>query len=431
MKLVSLSTLFLAGIILLFLLHPGAARAAVGPASAAASGPAGPTDPAEIASFLDQLFSQQMDEFHLAGITAVMVRDGYVLFQKGYGYSDLKNQIPVDPKKTLFRIGSTTKLFTWTAVLQLVEQGKLDLNADINQYLDFQIPDTFPEPITLKHLMSHTAGFEQRAYQALALTPDQIQPLGKFLATHLPARVFPPGQVSVYSDYGVDLAGYIVERVSGVPFNEYIEANILKPLGMTRTTLRQPVPSSLAIDMSNGYQYTTNGFQLANFELMNTVPSGAMSSTASDMARFMIAHLQGGSLCPGDRESVNAACGSILQAATEQLMQSGLWKPNPGMVGYTHGFMELQYNGQRILHHGGDTAGFHSLLMLLPDQNLGFFVSYNTTSPGFGWEQTLLAFIDHYYPSPPAVNQPVPGAFSGAEMYAGVYSPVRVSYTTV
>jgi CubicO group peptidase (beta-lactamase class C family) len=431
MKTAKLAILFLVGIMTLFAANPTFARPASGLTASATHNLQGPTDPAEIESYLNQLFGQQMDEFHLAGITAVLVKRGDVLYQKGLGYSDLENQIPVDPANTLFRIGSVTKLFTWTAVLQLVEQGKLDLDTDINTYLDFQVPASFPEPITLKHLMTHTAGFEQRAYEALTLTPGQIPPLGKFLAAHLPARVYPPGQVSVYSDYGADLAGYIIERVSGMPYADYIEANILKPLRMTHTTSRQVLPSSLAASLSNGYQFVGNDLQPVDFGLISSQPSGAISSTADDMARFMIAHLQGGSLCRGDRGNVNNPCGSILQAANEQLMQSSLWAPDPRMAGYTYGFMELHFNGQRILHHGGDAGGFHTLLMLLPDQNLGFFVSYNTTSPGFSWDSTLYAFMNHYYPVDPAANQPAPVLASDAEIYTGGYRPIRSSYTTL
>ncbi len=431
MKTVNLVTLILVGVFLLIHTHPTYARSASGLSEIATSKPEGPADPVEIESFLNSLFTQQMDEYHFAGITAVVAKDGEILFQKGYGYSDLEHQIPVNPAKTLFRIGSVTKLFTWTAVLQLYEQGKLDLDTDINQYLDFHIPDTFPAPITLKHLMSHTAGFEQRAYEALALARDPIPPLGKFLASHRPARVYPPGQVSVYSDYGVDLAGYIVERVSGMSYADYIEAAILEPLGMTHTTSRQPPPSHLAAEMSNGYQYGTNGLQPVDFGLMNTQPSGAIHSTAADMVHFMIAHLQGGSLCSGDRGNDNHRCGYILQAATEQLMQSGLWAPDPRLAGYTFGLMELQMNGQRVLHHGGDAGGFHTLLMFLPDQNLGFFVSYNTTSPGFTWVNTLYDFMNHYYPVEQATNEPAHGITSQAELFTGGYNLIRSSYTTI
>ena len=431
MKTVKLAVIFLIGAIMLFPAHPGAARAAAVPMESVAPRLVGPTDPAEIESFLDQLFTQQIEKYHLAGITAAMVKDGEIIYQKGYGYSDIVNQVAVDPEKTLFRIGSVTKLFTWTAVLQLYEQGKLDLEADINRYLDFQIPAAFNKPITLKNLMSHTAGFEQCAYQALALTSNQIQPHGKFLAAHMPVRVFPPGQVSVYSDYGADLAGYIVERVSGMPYDDYIEANILEPLGMAHTTSRQPLPSQLAAEMANGYQYAANGLQPIDFGYMNTQPSGAVRSTAEDMARFMIAHLQGGNLCLDNRVNTNTPCGSILQLTTEKLMLTDLWGPDPRMAGYTYGFMESQLNGQRILHHGGDAGGFHSLLMLLPDQNLGFFMSYNTTNPDLSWFNTLYDFMNHYYPVGLETIQPAPGMISQADLYTGGYNLIRSSYTTM
>ena len=372
-----------------------------------------------------------MEDYHFAGITAVVVKDGQTLFQKGYGYSDLENQIPVNPAETLFRIGSVTKLFTWTAVHQLSEQGKLDLGADINTYLDFQLPDTYPEPITLRHLMSHTGGFEAREFELGVRTPDEIKPLGQYLATHIPAREYPPGQVSVYSNYGTDLAGYIIERVAGMPYEDYIGANILQPLGMNHTTPRQPLPSSLAAEMSNGYIYAQNAYQQQDFQIGSTPSCGAISSTAEDMARFMLAHLQGGSLCPGGVNG-NSSCASILQPATEQLMQSSLWGPDPRVPGYAHGFMEWNFNGQRILYHGGDTRVFQSMLVLLPEQNLGFFYAYNTMNPSvLPWDLTLIAFMQHYYPVDLAAFQPAPDFHARAETYTGRYFLARSSYTTI
>lgn len=390
-----------------------------------------PTDPAEIETFLDQLFNQQMEEYHFAGIAAVVVKDGQTLFQKGYGYSDLENQIPVNPAETLFRIGSITKLFTWTAIHQLSEQGKLDLDADINTYLDFQIPDAYPEPITLRHLMSHTGGFEAREFELGVRNPGEIKPLGQYLAAHIPARVYPAGQVSVYSNYGTDLAGYIIERVAGMPYEDYIEANILKPLGMMRTTPRQPLPSWLAAEVSNGYIYVQNAYQQQDFQIGSTPSCGAISSTAEDMAQFMLAHLQGGSLCPGGVNG-NSSCVSILQPDTEQLMQSSLWGPDPRVPGYAHGFMEWNFNGQRILYHAGDTRVFQSMLMLLPEQNLGFFYAYNTMNPAINpWDVTLIAFMQHYYPVDLAAFQPALGFHARAETYTGSYFLARSSYTTI
>lgn len=381
------------------------------------------TDPAELETFLDDLFTQQMTDYGIAGLTFSLVKDGQVFFQKGYGYADLEKQTPVDPSETLFRTGSVTKLFTWTAVMQLVEQGKLDLDADVNTYLDFKIPDTFPEPITLKHLLSHTAGFEDLALGTKVSSYDQIQPLGQFLASHLPARVRPVGQAAVYSNYGADLAGYIVERVSGMPYADYLEAQIFKPLGMGNTTSRLPLPAELASKLSTGYITTQGTVQPGIFKIPNTQPDCCVSSTAADMARFMIAHLNGGQL-PGGK-------GQILETATAKQMQTSLWTPDVRVKGFAYGFMEVALNGQRILYHGGDINPFHGLLVLIPDQNLGFFVAYNTDTAASLWASGLLGFVEHYFPQAKVTPQPPEGFDARASRFTGYYRPMRGAYTTL
>src|SRR5215212_11477657 len=195
----------------------------------------GPTDPAEMEAFMDKELGREMQKHHIAGAAVSVVKDGKLFFAKGYGSADLKKGIPVDPERTNFRLGSVAKLFTWTAVMQLAEQGKLDLDADINTYLDFRIPDTYPQPITLKHLMSHTAGFEDLYYERLASDPNDLLPPREWLISHMPARVRPPGDIAAYSSYGTALAGYIVARVSGEPYDQYIQEHILDPLGMVHT----------------------------------------------------------------------------------------------------------------------------------------------------------------------------------------------------
>lgn len=182
----------------------------------------GPSDPAELESFLDGLFLQQMQDYHIVGAAVAVVKDGRMLFSKGYGYADLDNNIPVDPQATLFKLGSLTKLFTWTAVMQLAEQGRLDLDADVNHYLDFRIPGTYAQPITLKHLMTHTAGFEDLHTGMVTLDPKELAPPREWLVTHLPRRVRPPGEAAAYSNYGAALAGYIVMRSSGQSYSQYV-----------------------------------------------------------------------------------------------------------------------------------------------------------------------------------------------------------------
>jgi len=212
-------------------------------------------------TFLDKLLGKEMQKHHIAGASISVVKDGKLFFAKGYGSADLENGIPVDPERTNFRIGSIAKLFTWTAVMQLAEQGKLDLNEDINTYLDFRIPDTYPQPITLKDLMTHTAGFEDRYYERLAKDPDELEPPREWLISHMPARVSPPGEVAAYSSYGAALAGYIVARVSGEPYDQYVQEHILNPLGMAHTSARPSMPPEIRAHTSVGYIYKDGAFK--------------------------------------------------------------------------------------------------------------------------------------------------------------------------
>jgi CubicO group peptidase (beta-lactamase class C family) len=387
----------------------------------------GPTDPKELEAFLDGIMAVELRADHVAGATISVVKDGQLFFAKGYGYADLRDHRPVLADRTLFRPGSVSKLFTWTAVMQLYEQGKIELNADVNTYLkEFKVPPTFPQPITMLNLMSHTPGFEEKAVGMGARTPKELMPLGRFLATHMPARVRPPGEVISYSNYGTALAGYIVQVVSGIPFEIYVEQNIFKPLGMERSTFREPLPSPLAPDMSVGYSFEKGVFVPQAFELINgMLPAGSLSTCATDMARFMIAHLQNGRY--GEAR--------ILTEETARLMHSILFRNDPRLAGNAHGFWESDYNGQHLIGHGGDTVWFHSELALLPDKDLGWFVSYNSPN-GPAREELLEGFLDKYYP--PAAPAPVPSAApkpTAAQrerlaQVSGAYGMTRMSRTT-
>jgi CubicO group peptidase (beta-lactamase class C family) len=384
----------------------------------------GPADPAELESFIDGIMTAHMRTHHIAGATFSLVKNGEALFAKGYGYADIKGKRPVIAEETLFRPGSVSKLFTWTAVMQLIEQGKLDLKADINNYLTkFKIPETYPEPITLAHLMTHTPGFEEMVSGMGARSPEDLVPLGDFLQAKLPARVFPPGELTAYSNFGSALAGYIVQVVSGVPFEDYIEKNIYEPLGMSHSTFRQPLPSHLADKMSVGYSFEDGVFKAQDFELINGMaPAGSMSTTATDMARFMIAHLQYGKY--GENR--------ILEEETAREMQTLLFTHDKRVNGNAHGFWELKLNDLRTIGHGGDTAWFHTLLILIPERNLGFFVSYNSLGGGgLARDQLLQAFLDRYYPAPEMPElKPSPDFKKRAKRYTGSYKLARTVFTT-
>ena len=391
----------------------------------------GPTDPAELEAFLDDLVGKEMEENHIAGATISVVKDGKLFFAKGYGYADLENGIPVDPEQTVFRIGSGTKPFTWTAVMQLVEQGKLDLDADINDYLDFRIPDTYPQPITLAHLLTHTPGFEDLFFEVLASDADDLVPAREWLVSHMPARVRPPGDVAAYSNYGTSLAGYIVARVSGQPYEQYIQENFLTALGMVHSSAQSPIPPDLRAQASVGYTYVDGAFQAFPDYMGQPAfePATSISTSATDMARFMIAHLQ-----DGRYSDAIIAEARILSDSTAQQMHNTLYTPDPRILGNAYGFFDFRDNGQRTIGHSGESYPFNTLLLLLPDQNLGVFVSYNSEGGGkltnqhFGFQR---AFFDHYYPAPALEPIQPPVDFAGrAGRFEGSYRSARSSYTT-
>src|SRR5262245_12167635 len=205
---------------------------------------------ADVHAFLDGFVPMQLERENIAGAAVLVVKDGAIFFAKGYGYSDVEKKVPVTVDATLFRPGSISKLFTWTAVMQLVEQGKLDLDRDVNEYLDFKIPAKFGKPITLRNIMTHTPGFEEQIKDLINEEGAPIATLRQHLVEHMPERIFPPGTTPAYSNYGASLAGYIVEHVSGKPFNDYVAENIFKPLGMSRSTFVQPLPAELKPMMS-------------------------------------------------------------------------------------------------------------------------------------------------------------------------------------
>jgi len=374
----------------------------------------------DVAAFLDGVVPIQLQKGDIAGAVVTVVKDGRVLFAKGYGFADMKSRKPVSADDTLFRPGSISKTFTWTAVMQLVEQGKIDLDRDVNEYIDFKIPARFGKPVTMRDLMTHTPGWQEVIKELFVADASDLYPLDGYLKKRLPKQIFPPGTTPAYSNYGAALAGYIVSRVSGMPFEEYVEKNIYQPLGMAHSTFRQPLPENLKPLMSEGYDNASGPSK--KFEFVEAYPAGSMSASAADMARFMIAHLQNGEY-QGNR---------ILKPETAQLMHSRAFGLAPEMNGMAYGFFEETANGHRIIGHGGDTQWFHSDMHLMPDQNLGFFVSYNSAGKE-GSPRVILwqDFLDRYYPySPPEVEN-VASAESDAKSLAGNYWTSRRSDTTV
>ncbi|MGB6309228.1 MAG: serine hydrolase domain-containing protein [Steroidobacteraceae bacterium] len=377
----------------------------------------------DLDAWLDGYFPYALRAADIAGAVVVVVKDGQVLTEKGYGYSDYDQRSPVDPKRTLFRWGSTSKLFTWTAVMQLVEQGKIDLDADVNRYLDFKIPPREGQPITMRNIMTHTAGFEERLTGLIGVEADGVAPLDRFVKQYVPSRIFAPGETPAYSNYATALAGYIVARVSGTLFDDYIDKHLFEPLDMPNSTFRQPLPERFKPYMSRGYQAAS--LPAKPFEIVGPAPAGSLSSTGDDMAHFMIAHLQNGRyggiqiLAPGTAEYMHTSPLTILPRVNRMLL----------------GFYEDDYNGHRVIAHGGDTQWFHSDLHLFIDDGIGLLVSMNSIGKDGAAHQIRSAlfheFADRYLPGPaPQGKVDAKTAAEHARMIAGRYSVSRRAETS-
>lgn len=362
---------------------------------AAGKRPTGLTDPKELEAFLDIFFAEQMERLHVPGAIVTVVKDGKLFFTKGYGYQDLEKQIPVDPDRTLFRAYSVSKSFTATGIMQLVERGKLKLDEDVNKYLKrFKLKESFPEPVTLANLLTHTGGFvdtDSGVDSMFARGGYKGVTLGDNLARHMPPRAKAAGAFR-YSNYGASLAGHLIEEVSGEPFEKYMERHILQPLGMRRSTFLLPyqLPANVSADVAVGYRYADGSYQRMSAEEGDfwTAPAANLLTTGTDISRFMIAHLNNGRL--GNTR--------LLKEATIREMHMQRYFGESPFISY--GFFRHFENNQQAMFHNGGWDGAISQMMLLPEHNLGWFVSYT-----FGgderrqlrWNLTS-ALLDRYFP---------------------------------
>jgi CubicO group peptidase (beta-lactamase class C family) len=378
-----------------------------------------PLDQADLEAWLDGYVPYALKSGDIAGAVIAVVKDGKVLLEKGYGYADVGRKIPMDPHRSMVRIGSTSKLFTWTAVMQLVEQHKLDLDRDVNGYLDFKITPKTDHKITLRDLMNHRAGFEEGLKDVLVVDPAVLQSTEQYLKTHPRPLLFEPGEVPAYSNYGAALAGYIVQRVSGEPFESYVERHILAPLNMQHTTFVQPLPARFRGQAALGY--TAASAPARPYEFVVTAPAGSVAATADDMTRFMLAQLQLGQF--DGRQ--------ILRADTALLMQTPSETPVfPNFSTIAHGFFYEHRNGRLMIGHGGDTLFFHTEFDLLPQEGVGIYFTFNSRGANdavYGARARLLdGFLDRYFPAPASVAMPtLSSAAQDAQEIAGTYQSSR------
>jgi CubicO group peptidase (beta-lactamase class C family) len=357
---------------------------------------------------VDAAMLSGMEVEHIPGAAFVLVRNGAVVLAKGYGMADVESGRPFSAEQTIFPIASVSKVFTATAVMQLVEKGAVELDADVNRYLESaRVPATYPAPVTVAHLLSHTAGFDELPGRRVR-SESELMPLGRFLSDRL-VRVHPPGKVTSYSSYGMSLAGLMVEDVSDTAFESYLRRHIWDPLGMKRTSIAVPAARSV---LATAYELEDGELAAVPYEIYQTPPAASVLSTAEDMGRFMIALLQGG------RYGENR----ILSERTTDLMLRRRATMHPLLPGWTLGFQESDQNGLRIVEHGGDIGGFSSLLTLMPEQGVGFFIVHHLESNDLRF-RVRQAILDRYFPDSRALKVPIPDPKSAAGLrwFAGKY----------
>ena len=371
---------------------------------------------AGLADFIDGVMAQQIATREVAGAVVIVVHQGRVLLARGYGFADVDQGVPVDPQRTLFRLASVSKLFTWAALMQQVEAGRVSLDADVNDYIDFPIPPFEGQPIRVRDLMAHTPGMSDTG-RITARSVDELVPYGDWLKAHVPQRLWPAGTEISYSNFGAALAGYIVERVSGEPFADYAERHLFAPLGMESASFREPLPAPLAPRVAKGYRLRDGRFVAKPFELYSQImPGGSGTASAPDVARFMMAMLNGG--------AIGAA--RILKPESVALLMRDSHANAPGLPGMAHGFFVIRNAGPRLVGHGGNTVDFHSRLILAPEAGLGIFVS-ETGGPGSYGARTELtdALIGRIFPQKPAPRAAAP---AGEVVPVGAYRTNRRNY---
>lgn len=376
-----------------------------------------------VESFFDRAIPTALDEFGIPGATVSVVHDGKPVFVDAYGMADLERGLPFDAGSTLVRIASITKTFTWTAIMQLAERGLVDLDTDVNSYLDsVQVPAAWGAPVTLRHLMTHTAGFEDRTIELAARTPDDLIPLNEYLARTMPQRILPPGVMTAYSNFGAGLAGQIVADVTGMPYEDYISAHILEPLDMSHTVAVEPVPTLSEVDMARSYSTVDGELVVHPTDLDLLPPDGVISSTAEDMSHYMLAHLEGGTYQGA----------SILETDSLERMHEDAFVPSPGVDGWTLGFKVRTLEGHRAVMHDGSWEEFLSAMVLVPDADLGVFVAFNGDRGLEALPVVLEEFFARFLESQ---QRPTPSPTETVDAnhveIDGFYRPTRSSESTV
>ncbi|MFD3274260.1 serine hydrolase [Paenibacillus dendritiformis] len=378
----------------------------------------GPGDLKEVEAFADEFFAG--DSFRSSGApgaVVAIVKDNQVLLDKGYGMANAEKRIPMTAD-TVVRIASISKSVTATAVMQLADQGRIGLDDNIEAYLGegLKLNNPFKEPVTIKHLLTHTTGFDYTDMDAKDIHTDfgQYTSMEQYLRERMPSVVRKPGDMFKYDNFANLLQGYIVEQVSGMPFEHYMENNIFKPLGMTNSGFVMDTGTRSAMAVG----YDSSGAAIAPYAYTPTIaPHGSMHSTSRDMTRFMMAHLNSGEL-DGNR---------ILSGSAAAEMHRFHYAIHPKKPNMTYGFeaaLHPLHNGRHVIEKAGDTDGFSSWMWLLPEEKVGIFIAYNTKNAHLRVE-FMQAFMNRFFPEKSAKPVLLKPSRTELERFAGLYRDAR------
>ncbi|WP_075589685.1 serine hydrolase domain-containing protein [Labilibacter marinus] len=324
-----------------------------------------------LSAWIDSKLTKGIDSLNIVGATIVLIKDDSIRHLNGYGVSEIESKTAVDAHHSIFGVGSISKTFVATATMQLIEEGKLELDKDVNRYLkSFQLKYKFNDSITVRQLLLHTSGLDNLITGTAVRAEKDVAPLAQYLKEQKPLQIRPSGQIINYSNQGYALLGLIVEEVSGVPCFAYIRDNVLKPLEMNSSGFKRTV------ELKDNYvsSYLQKDQQLIPYkpDFKLDYPSGSLNATASDMGHYIAMLLNNGTY--KGRQ--------IIDSASVAKMYHESFKHFPkANCGRSLAFFESNWNGIGVYYHTGTAQGFNSQLTLIPEKNTGLFISVNSGNP--------------------------------------------------
>jgi CubicO group peptidase (beta-lactamase class C family) len=328
-----------------------------------------PLDVATMEDDVEHAVTKHLERTRVPGVVVAVVAGGEIVLLRGWGVADIETQRPMDPHTTIMRVASLSKTFTATAVAQLEDEGRVDLDADVDDYLrNVSTRDTFAQPVTLRHLLAHTAGYINFNSGRVFLQPRRAEDIESFMAATMPPRLYPPGAATLYTNHGNALAGLVVQDVSGMAVTDYVHARILEPLGMHSTSYEVALDDP---NLASSYRVDHGEVTPWQYEHYGTVPASSIHSTAQDMARWLIVHAGDGSY----------AGARVLSAAAMARMRGPGATIHPALPQHHYAFARTRVHGRPARAHGGSIPAFLSRMVVFDEHGVGVFVSQNAFGP--------------------------------------------------